>query len=160
MNRLSETEPAMTARPRQAGTFRCSDSLSYRSGGRPSNSPLPVEQVAMAQVLGKLQRTSKLQSFGHRQGPAYVSEDVLGSQCLLLPFPQPDPSVTHAMNKARGREGDGERRGREGGRGRKNPHFRNLLLQGWRDGSADKVPAVQASGPEFRSPALRRKGCV
>lgn len=85
-----------------------------------------------------------------------------GVSVCFLPFPQPDPSITHAMNKARGREGDGERRGRErgreGGRGRKNTHFRNLLLQGWRDGSADKVPAVQASGPEFRSPALRRKG--
>lgn len=38
VNRLSGTEPAMTARPRQAGTFLCGDSLSHRSRGRPSNS--------------------------------------------------------------------------------------------------------------------------
>lgn len=63
VNRLSGTEPAMTARPRQAGTFRCSDSLSHRSRGRPSNSQPPVEQVAVEQVLGKLQRTSQFYSF-------------------------------------------------------------------------------------------------
>lgn len=38
VHRLSGTEPAMTARPRQAGTFRCIDSLSHRSRVRPSNS--------------------------------------------------------------------------------------------------------------------------
>lgn len=41
VNRLSGTAPAMTARPRQAGTFRCGDSLSRRSRVGPSNSRPP-----------------------------------------------------------------------------------------------------------------------
>ena len=41
VNRLSGTEPAMTARLRQAGPFRCGDSLSHRSGVGPSNSRPP-----------------------------------------------------------------------------------------------------------------------
>lgn len=37
VNCLSGTKPAMTARPRQAGAFRCSDSLSHRRRAWPSN---------------------------------------------------------------------------------------------------------------------------
>lgn len=63
VNCLSGTEPTMTARPRQAATFQCSDSLSHRSRVRPSNSQPPMEQVAVEPVLGKLQRTSQFYSF-------------------------------------------------------------------------------------------------
>lgn len=64
----------MTARPRQAGTFRGSDSLSHCSRGRPSNSRPPAEQVAVDWVLGKLQRTSQFYSFSF----------TITEECLLV----------------------------------------------------------------------------
>lgn len=117
----------MTARPRQAGTFRCSDSLRYRSRAGLSNSRLPVGQVAMEQVLGKLQRTSYFRSFGFT-----VTDKCLlmcsggcSGKSVCIFFPSLTSLVTDTMNKARekerGREGgrkERERaRGREGGRG-------------------------------------------
>lgn len=59
----SGMEPAMTARPRQAGAFRCSDSLSSSLQSLAIQLPAPEEQVAVEQVLGKFQRTSSFYSF-------------------------------------------------------------------------------------------------
>lgn len=61
--RRSGMEPAMTARPRQAGAFRCSDSLSSSLQSLAIQLPAPEEQVAVEQILGKFQRTSSFYSF-------------------------------------------------------------------------------------------------
>lgn len=96
VHRLRGTEPAMTARPRQAGTFRNSDSLSHRSG-RAVQVLAPGEQVAVEQILDELQRTSQFFPFlirSHRQELAYLCVRKLysgGVFVLFLAF-LPSPS--------------------------------------------------------------------
>lgn len=121
MNRLNGTEPAMTARPRQAGTFRHSDSLSYHSRGRLSKPGSQWNRWPWSRFWANFKELQILGVwiYNHRQVPAYIFRGHSGkSVCIFSPSPpHPNPLVTNTMDKAkekeRGREGEGKGRKRE-----------------------------------------------